>query len=286
MKNIYYKTDKGYYYKKNNNGCVRISQENYNKNIKNKQTKENKPNKLNKLNKSNKQKLNNKKGGFSDNYFQYWNNLDINTPLTTVKTQNIFMNNLSSNNKNTLKKTLKNLWNNTSKSNTNNILRLRKLADILDVSSAQRNIDDTIVSFNCRELNNLLQQTEYIGFSNNVSLYLLSDNNKKSILVSENSSLTDINNTNNKNYNFIKNNNTQQIYMIDLNYQQNNNSEINDNQMINRFIENIYNKYNNNQDTSATIYNNLGNDITLYEEIKQESLNYKKRRYYNNYNNY
>jgi hypothetical protein len=264
MKNIYYKTDKGYYYKKNNNGCVRISQENYNKNIKNKQTKENKPNKLNKLNKLNKQKLNNKKGGFSDNYFQYWNNLDINTPLTTVKTQNIFMNNLSSNNKNTLKKTLKNLWNNTSKSNTNNILRLRKLADIQDTSSAQRNIDDTIVSFDCRELNNLLQQTEYIGFSNNVSLYLLSDNNKKSILVSENSSLTDINNTNNKNYNFIKNNNTQQIYMIDLNSQQNNNSEINDNQMINRFIENIYNNYNY-QDTSATIYNNLGNDITLYE---------------------
>ena len=33
------------------------------------------------------------------------------------------------------------------KSNTNNILRLRKLADIRDVSSAQRNIDDTIVSF-------------------------------------------------------------------------------------------------------------------------------------------
>ena len=268
MKNIYYKTDKGYFYKKNNNGCVRISQENYNKNIKNK---------------SNKKKLYNKKGGFSYNYFQYWNNLDINTPLTIVKTQNIFMNNLSSNNKNTLKKTLKNLWNNTSKSNTNNILRLRKLADILDVSNAQRNIDATIVSFDCRELNNLLQQTEYIEFSNNVSLYLLSNNNKKSILVSENSSLTDTNNTNNKNYNFIKNNNTQQIYMIDLNYQQNNNSEINDNQMINRFIENIYNNYNNYQDTSATIYNNLGNDITLYEELKQESLNYKKRRYYNNY---
>jgi hypothetical protein len=55
------------------------------------------------------------------------------------------MNNLSSNNKNTLKKTLKNLWNNTNKSNTNNILRLRKVADIQDDSSAQRNIDAIIV---------------------------------------------------------------------------------------------------------------------------------------------
>ena len=102
-------------------------------------------------------------------------------------------------------------------------------------------------------------------------MYLLSDNNKRSILVSENSSLTDTNNTNNtnnKNYNFIKNNNTQQIYMIDLNYQQNNNSEINDNQMIDRFIENIYNIYNYYGNITATIYNNIGNDITLYEELK------------------